>query len=86
MRVRILRLFTGVLLVAMAAVTPGAAEAKHLTDWTQAEPVPNVNDPAAADGCPIESPDGRSLYIASTRGPGEPRAQTLSEPRNPLAA
>jgi hypothetical protein len=33
-------------------------------------PVTAVNDPVAADGCPIESPDGRSLYIASMRGPG----------------
>ncbi len=33
-------------------------------------PVAGVNDPVAADGCPIESPDGLSLYIASTRGPG----------------
>lgn len=33
----------------------------------QAEKVPSVNDPVAAEGCPIESPDGLSLYIASTR-------------------
>jgi len=64
-------LLAAAVLVAVAvAAIPGAAEAKHLTDWAEAEPVPNVNDPAAADGCPIESPDGLSLYIASTRGPG----------------
>lgn len=33
-------------------------------------PVSAVNDPAAADGCPIESPDGLSLVIASRRGSG----------------
>jgi hypothetical protein len=60
----------GVAAVAAVAVAPGVAQAKHFTDWNPAEPVPNVNDPVAADGCPIESPDGLSLYIASTRGPG----------------
>ncbi|MEQ8860447.1 MAG: sialidase family protein [Pseudomonadales bacterium] len=35
-----------------------------------AEPVSEINDPAAADGCPIESPDGLSLVIASRRGSG----------------
>jgi hypothetical protein len=34
--------------------------------WSLAEPVLEVNS-AAADGCPIESQDGLSLYIASTR-------------------
>jgi Tol biopolymer transport system component len=29
-----------------------------------------VNDPVAADGCPIESPDGKALFFASVRGPG----------------
>jgi hypothetical protein len=28
---------------------------------------PAVDTPAAAEGCPIESPDGRELYIASNR-------------------
>jgi hypothetical protein len=34
--------------------------------WEPATPVVEVNS-AAADGCPIESPNGRSLYFASTR-------------------
>ncbi len=34
--------------------------------WGPAAPVSEVNS-VDADGCPIESPDGRSLYIASTR-------------------
>jgi WD40-like Beta Propeller Repeat len=58
------------LVVAIAAVlVPGIAQAKNFTDWGPAEPVANVNDPLADDGCPIESPDGRSLYIASRREP-----------------
>lgn len=61
----------GLVVAAAAVAAPGAAaQAQNFTDWDTAEPVPNVNDPAAADGCPIESPDGRSLYIASRRGPG----------------
>ena len=34
--------------------------------WSVATPVLNINSPAA-EGCPIESRDGLSLYIASTR-------------------
>lgn len=45
---------------------------KHLfgAEFGLATPVAEVNDPGAGDGCPIESPDGLSLVIASTRGPG----------------
>lgn len=58
-------------LVAVAIVSvPSMAQAKKFTEWEPAAPVTNVNDPVAADGCPIESPDGLSLYIASMRGPG----------------
>ena len=38
--------------------------------WDIAAPVADVNDPVAADGCPIEAPNGKSLFIASMRGPG----------------
>jgi WD40-like Beta Propeller Repeat len=60
------------IVAALAAVVAGTgvAQAKHFGDWGTADPVPNVNDPMAPDGCPIESPDGLSLYIASMRGPG----------------
>jgi hypothetical protein len=37
--------------------------------WSVATPVVEVNSPAS-DGCPIESRDGLSLYIASMRIPG----------------
>ena len=70
MRTHAFRYLAGGLLVAMAVAAPSAVQAKQLTDWGQAELVANVNDPVAADGCPIESPDGLSLYIASMRGPG----------------
>lgn len=48
----------------------GVATAIGYTDWTVAEEVPNVDAPAVADGCPIESPGGDQLFIASMRGPG----------------
>jgi hypothetical protein len=57
----------------------GAAEAHDLFRlhwppvWETAVAVPNVSSPLA-DGCPIESADGLSLFIASTRRnhPAEP--------------
>lgn len=58
--------------IGRAATAPATTEppAPPAAGWGAAEPVPNVNDPDAADGCPIESPDGLNLYIASMRGPG----------------
>ena len=35
--------------------------------WGDPQYVVTVNTAAAAEGCPIESPDGRELYIASNR-------------------
>lgn len=67
MRRRVIRVLIGTMLVVVAATAPSAVQAKEFTDWGEAEPVAGVNDPMAADGCPIESPDGLSLYIASTR-------------------
>jgi len=53
-----------------AAVVP-AAHAAQFGDWGSPQPVVVVNDPVAADGCPIESPSGKKLYIASTRSGGD---------------
>jgi hypothetical protein len=44
----------------------GTAHAQHFSPWGLATPVVEVNSPVA-DGCPIEAPDGLSLYIASVR-------------------
>jgi hypothetical protein len=61
--------------VIVAAVTismmSGAMHAWHddWWDWSVAMPVVEVNSPAA-DGCPIESRDGLSLYLASMRPDG----------------
>ena len=46
----------------------GTAQAgPRYTAWSVALPVAEVNDPTVPDGCPIESRDGLSIYIASTR-------------------
>ena len=59
------------LVAALAAV---AAAGTHFSAWGPAsliDPVDAVGvNTAASDGCPIQSPDGRSLYIASTRPGG----------------
>ncbi len=50
------------------AFSPVAAQAApKYSAWSVAMPVAEVNDPAFPDGCPIESRDGLSLYIASSR-------------------
>ena len=48
---------------------PGLAGAHQFTGWSTAVPEPNVNSSTAADGCPIESPDGLQLFLASNRSP-----------------
>ena len=62
-------------LVAAAALAAGvalapiaASGAPHGSDggWGEASSVANINAPEG-DGCPIESPDGQSLFIASMR-------------------
>jgi Tol biopolymer transport system component len=67
----VLALVAGTVSGAALAASAGA----HLSDWG---PAALVDPPAdgvgvnttANDGCPIESPDGRSLYIASNRSGG----------------
>ena len=54
-----------VALVAVALAAP-AAHAASFSEWAPAVGVAGVNT-EFQDGCPIESPDGRSLYMASTR-------------------
>ena len=54
-----------------AAFVPASHAVAQVGDWGSAHPVVAVNDPLAADGCPIESPSGTKLYIASTRSGGD---------------
>ncbi|HET9032797.1 MAG TPA: hypothetical protein VFN25_07825 [Dokdonella sp.] len=39
----------------------------NFSAWGVAVAEQDINDPAAGDGCPIESPDGMRLFIASNR-------------------
>jgi len=58
------------LILALAvAASFGAAAAPHYGAWQDPVPAPGVNT-AAAEGCPIESPDGKYLYFMSTREGG----------------
>ena len=57
------------LVVGTALGAADVAAAKQLGPWRAATPVAAVNGPAT-EGCPIESPDGDSLYLMSTRGAG----------------
>ncbi len=62
--VRLLPIAAAALLIA-----PPGAVARAYDAWGPAVPEAGVNT-AAAEGCPIESPDGLSLYIASNRSGG----------------
>jgi WD40-like Beta Propeller Repeat len=61
---------TAVALVAVlghASIEGHGPGAQGVWAWRAAQPVPgNVNTPAL-EGCPIESPDGHYLFMASTR-------------------
>jgi hypothetical protein len=57
------------LLVAASALPVTADGPAEYGDWRAPTAVAEVNT-AAHDGCPIESPNGRQLYIASTRTGG----------------
>ena len=52
--------------VPLAAASGAAQAAPRYSAWGVAAPVVEVNS-TVADGCPIESRDGLSLYIASMR-------------------
>jgi hypothetical protein len=70
-RALVVAVVTGVVLAAAGALTFAAlASAVSFSGWGQAQPVANVNTPQG-DGCPIQAPDGLSLYLASTRPGGQ---------------
>jgi WD40 repeat protein len=68
-RMKVALLAVLVSLTALAA----AAQAKHFSDWAPAQKIDEIGGNSSElntpyqDGCPIQSPDGLSLYIASTR-------------------
>jgi hypothetical protein len=64
-------------LVLVAAVAAGAASAMQSSGWRAALKIDQIfgNHPdlntSSLDGCPIQSPDGLSLYMASNRPGGK---------------
>jgi hypothetical protein len=60
----------------VSLMSAAAAEAMHFTSWAPAEKVDEIAQNDAAlnteflDGCPVQSPDGLSLYLASNRPGG----------------
>lgn len=63
-------------IAAFCIVIAGAAQAMHFTPWSAATKIDEVGgnsselNTASLDGCPIQSPDGLSLYLASNRPGG----------------
>ncbi len=55
--------------LAIAVILSANTYASNYGPWDNAVLAPGINT-AAAEGCPIESPDGRHLYIMSTRNGG----------------
>jgi hypothetical protein len=59
------------------SVTAAAASANYFSGWSTAHKIDEIAgnhgdlNTASQDGCPIQSPDGRSLYIASNRPGGK---------------
>ncbi len=59
--------------VVATALLAAAAQAGHFSAWATAEKIDEINGNSSEvntpylDGCPIQSPDGLSLYIASNR-------------------
>ena len=71
-----LRRLGSIVLVAVALGAPTTATAKTFSAWGAAVLEIGINSPQA-DGCPIESPNGLELFLASTRpgavgGPTDP--------------
>ena len=54
---------------AILLIAPSSVSGRSFGEWGPAVPETGVNT-TAAEGCPIESPDGLSLYIASNRAGG----------------
>lgn len=70
------RPYLALLAAGLLIALPSVVGAHRFSDWSTAVLEPNVNS-AAADGCPIESPDGKRLFIASNRDPvGNPTTDT----------
>lgn len=57
-----------VTVIGLLVIAPQVVQARAFSPWSTAVLEAGVNS-AAADGCPIESPSGLQLYLASNRDP-----------------
>jgi hypothetical protein len=64
MKIELRHLVSGIVLIVASG---GVAQAQNFGPWGDPQPVVAINTTAAAEGCPIESPDGLGLYFASNR-------------------
>ena len=61
----------------LMGITAAAASAMHFSPWSTAQKIDEIAgnhadlNTASLDGCPIQSPDGLSLYMASNRPGGK---------------
>ena len=61
----------------LMGITAAAASAMHFSAWSTAQKIDEIAgnhadlNTASLDGCPIQSPDGLSLYMASNRPGGK---------------
>jgi hypothetical protein len=77
----------------LVGITAGIASAMHFSPWSTAQKIDDIAgnhadlNTASLDGCPIQSPDGLSLYMASNRPGGKGGLDiwvaTRSSTRNP---
>ena len=69
-------LLTAAVVGAVVAVASASAIAMHFSPWSTAQKIDEIGgnsselNTAFQDGCPIQSPDGLSLYMASNRPGG----------------
>jgi len=56
--------------IVLFALGSGTGIAQNFGPWSDPQPVAAINT-AAAEGCPIERPDGLALYFATTRAGGQ---------------
>lgn len=57
------------IILGLVLIAPELVGAHQFTAWSVAQLEPGVSSPTAADGCPIESPNGLRLFLASNRNP-----------------
>jgi len=87
---RVAAFLAGVSALLAASLFPVAADSASSGQWGAPTAVVEVNS-SAADGCPVESPNGKQLFIASTRPGGFGKndiwvaeRQTKQEPFGPM--